>query len=361
MKKGFKITLFSLGLTVLILSVVVILLIRNANRIIKYELEEILGKDFSVKEIRLTWGEVEALDVSFKNPAGRQIFKTDSLNLNADFTGLLKKEYVISRMSLVNPYVFFEVDKKGNLVTSLPKKQPKTGEKPGTPFLFKKIEIKKGALDYLDGKVSKTPILTKLRNIDLEVEDITLPLSERFSPFTVTATIPGNISTGILKSKGKIKLKTWDTDCRVTLSNLDITGFKPYFQKKGDVNVTKGFLDLDMNMRIASKKIHAPGRAVLRDLKFEQGNGSGEKFINIPRAAVVSFMKNNKNEIVFDFTLEGDLANPKFNLRQSFMEKLTLGIAEKLGLSVTKIGESIVILGAEGVKDIGEGIKDIFK
>ena len=84
--------------------------------------------------------------------------------------------------------------------------------------------------------------------------------------------------------------------------------------------------------------------------------------------AVVSFLKNNNNQIVFDFTLEGDLANPKFNLRQSFMEKLNLGIAEKLGLSVTKIGESIVILGAEGVKQvgkgikgIGEGIKDIFK
>lgn len=46
------------------------------------------------------------------------------------------------------------------------------------------------------------------------------------------------------------------------------------------------------------------------------------------------------------------------------MEKPTLGLAEKLGLSVTRIGESIIVEGAKqlgkGIKGMGEGIEKIF-
>ena len=87
----------------------------------------------------------------------------------------------------------------------------------------------------------------------------------------------------------------------------------------------------------------------------------------MPLSAVVSFLKNNNNEIVVNFVIEGDLDNPKFNLRESLMNKISIGMAEKLGLSIQRIGESIVETGAEGAKEvgksvqgIGEGIKRIF-
>jgi len=73
---------------VLILAAFAAILVRNTNRILKYELEKFLGKDFSVKGIRLTWGELEALGISYRNPEGRQIFSTDRLSLRADFLGL---------------------------------------------------------------------------------------------------------------------------------------------------------------------------------------------------------------------------------------------------------------------------------
>jgi hypothetical protein len=103
----------------------------------------------------------------------------------------------------------------------------------------------------------------------------------------------------------------------------------------------------------------------LKDLEFQRGSGLGNKFLNLPLSAVVSFLKNHNNEIVVNFVVEGDLNNPKFNIRESFMEKVSIAIAEKLGLSIKRIGESIVIFGAEGIKEvgkgIGEGIKKIFK
>jgi hypothetical protein len=360
MKKGFKIAFIAIGVAVLALIITVALLIKNANRIIKYELESALGKGFSVRKIDLHWGKVEALDISFRNPAGKEVFKTDSLILEADFIGLLKKKYIISDVYLKNPYILLEKDPKGEFVNPFLRKVPKKAEeKPIPPVFMKKIEVTKGSIDYLDRKVSNTPVVTRLRGIELEFTDITFPLEDNYSPYTLSASIPGNQSTGILNSKGKIKLMNKDTDCKIEIRGLDITAFKPYFQKKGDVNVTKGTLDINMDVKVKSKNINAPGKAMLRDLEFEKGSGIGGTFLNIPRSAVINFLKNNNNEIVVNFILEGDLDNPKFNLRESFMDKISIAIAEKLGLSIKKVGESVVGLGAEGAKEIGKSIKGI--
>jgi hypothetical protein len=360
MKKGPRIALIAIGVAVLVLGIAIALLIKNANRIIKSELESLLGKGFSVQRIDLHWGKVEALDISFRNPAGKEVFKTDSLILEADFIGLLKKKYIISNLSLKNPYILLEKDPKGEFVNPFLRKGPKKeGEKPIPPVFIKKIEVSKGSIDYFDKKVSSIPVLTRLRDIELEFKDITFPLGDNFSTYTFSASVPGNHSTGILNSKGIIKPKNKDTDCKIVIRRLDITGFKPYFQKKGDVNVTKGTLDMDMDVKVKSRKINAPGKATLRGLEFEKGSGIGGTFLNIPRSAVINFLKNNNDEIVVNFILEGDLDNPKFNLRESFMNKVSIAIAEKLGLSVKRIGESIVIFGAEGAKEVGKGVKGI--
>ena len=77
----------------------------------------------------------------------------------------------------------------------------------------------------------------------------------------------------------------------------------------------------------------------------------------MPLSAVVSFLKNNNNEIVVNFVIEGDLDNPKFNFRESFMNKISIAMAEKLGLSIKRVGESIVETGAEGAKEVGKSVE----
>lgn len=360
MKKRIKIILISLLVFVLILSISIGLLIKNANRIIKHELESALGKGFSVKSIDLHWDSVEALDIRFKNPTGIEVFKTDRLILKADFIGLLRKKYIISDIYLNNPYILLEKNPRGKIVNPFLIKQPKGKEEKPVPLvLIKNIEVINGSLDYLDRKVSAKPAITRLRDIKLEINDISFPLRDNFSTYNLSATIPGKQSLGTLNSRGKIKPKNMDMDCTVGLRRLDITEFKPYFQKKSDVNVKKGTFDLDMVIKVKARKINAPGKATLRGLEFEKESGIGGTFLNIPRLAVINFLKNNNDEITVNFFLEGDIDNPKFNIREKFMERISIAIAERLGLSIKKIGESIVTFGAEGVKEVGKGIKDL--
>jgi hypothetical protein len=227
------------------------------------------------------------------------------------------------------------------------------------PVFIKNIGVRNGSIDYLDRKTAKTPILTKVRNLQLDAKDIAIPLGKDFTSYTLTAEVPGNKGTGTVMGKGKIKLKTQDMDSKVETKKLDITTLKPYFQKEGSVNVTKGFLDLDMDVHIASRVIRAPGNAVLKELAFESGSGSGNKFLGVPLSLVVAFMKNSNNEISLKFVIEGSLDNPKFSPTESFSAKLSTGLAEKLGLPLQGIGQSAVDLGSGGAKAVGSGIKGL--
>jgi len=368
--KGRKFLIIALVIIV-VLSVSVALLVKYANQIIKVELERRLGKAFTIEKIDLAWGHVEAVGVSLKNPAGKKVIKVDSLSVSADFVGLLRKEYIVSSVTLKNPYIFVEVDKEGNIVNPvLPVEEHRTDkdkklnqrdqrDQPAAPVTVKRIEIAGGKIDYLDRKTPVTPVLTKIRNISLEVKDIRYPLTSTFSPYVLSANIQGSMSTGAVKSSGKINLKSKDTDCKAQIRSLDLTDLRPYFQKKDSANMTKGFLDLDITARVASRRIHAPGNAVLKDLQFQSGRGTGNQFMGVPLSLVIEYLKTSNNEIPVDFVVEGNLDNPKFGLQEEFVAKMTIALAGKLGFSIEELGKSLLGGTLKGSGDVGTSMKGI--
>jgi hypothetical protein len=352
---------------IIVLGISVALLVKYANQIIKSELERRLGKSFSIERIDLAWGHVEAVGVKLKNAAGKEVIKVDSLYVSADFMGLLRKEYVASSVVLKNPYIFVEVDKKGNIinpvlpVTPEPVKAEKQDrqDQPTVPVTVKKIEIAGGAIDYLDRKTPAIPVLTKIRNINLEMKDIHTPFTDTFSQYVLRANMPGHMSTAVVKSDGKINLKTRDMSCKTQIRALDLTDLQPYFQKDNTATIRKGLLDLDMDVRVASKKIHAPGNAVLKDLEFQSGSGAGNYFMGIPLSLVIGFLKTSNNEIPVAFVVEGDLDNPKFNLQEEFVAAMTIALAGKLGFSIEGIAQSLLGGSVKGSGNIGSSVKGI--
>ncbi len=368
MRKGLKIFLVFLLIVVIAASVIIPFLIKNSNKIVKQKLESFLGKDFSVKELKLKWNEVEAIDVNYRNPEGRIVFSADSMKMKADLTSILKKEYNVSDLTLVNPYIKLETDEKGNLKLPFHSRKDKEEKKDSPPLLIQKIHIINGSIDYLDEKVDGEPVLTQLRNIELESENLLFPLQDNFSSYHFSAKITGKLNAGVIKSEGNINLKTLDMDSKVSAQDLDITHFKPYYQKKNNVNVKKGNIDIKMDLKINSGNIYAPGKIVLKNLILEKSRGITGFFLSLPSDAVLSFLKDNKGRISFDFILEGNLTDPEFNIRESLVEKIAYGMAQKLGVPVADIGKSIVIAGTKGVKQIGKeaenissGIKKIIK
>jgi len=339
MKKSSRIALVLIAVFIAIAVVASIFLIKNANKIAKHQLDQILGKNFSVKEVRVKWNKVEAMDVSYRNSEGRTVFHTDSLILSTDITGLLKKDYSVSNATLVNPYLLLEKDKSGTFKNPFPTHKEGAEQKPSREFRIQKIEIINGSLDYVDEEVSGEPVVTELRNIDIESDNVIFPLQDNFTDYRFTAKVSGKLSAGTIKSEGKIALKSLDMDSRVEAKDLDVTQFKPYYQKKSSANVKKGLLDLDMNVKIDSGKVDAPGRATIKGLQFEQ-KGVDAKFLDLPVRAIIAFLKEHNGEMGFDFTLESSLSDPESSIAEGIVGDLKIGIAQKIGLPVEKKDET---------------------
>ena len=365
--KKLKIFIIVVAAFVLVIGGSIALLVKYANKIIKSELESRLGKNFSIESIDLKWGHVEVAGIKFKNASGKEVIKVGGLSVRADFMGLLRKQYIISNITVREPYMFVEIDNKGNIVNPVlppelmsekPAKGKKT-EQPALPVTFKKIEVMNGSVDYLDRKTPPTPVLSKLRNIELAMEDVSIPFVDTFSTYKLSANILGNQGTGTVKSNGKIKIKTKDMDLKADVRKLDITALKPYFQKQNPVNITKGFLDLDINVKVVSEKLHAPGIVVLKELEFQSGQGMGGKFMGVPLSLVVALLKKNNNEILVNFVLEGDMNNPKFDLKENLTEKISVSLADKLGLPIKGITEAVTGIGGRGAGDVGSSVKGI--
>ena len=57
------------------------------------------------------------------------------------------------------------------------------------------------------------------------------------------------------------------------------------------------------------------------------------------------------------FRIKGNLDDPQFNLRENVASRLTLALAESLGLPVTVVGEGRVGTTARGARGKAEGQK----
>lgn len=365
MTRRSKIALMIAGIVVFIFIVSGLALIRYANVIAKAGVERALGKEFSVESIDLKWGSVRARNVVMKDRAGKRVVHVEELMVRADFMNFFREKYTISSLRLEKPYIYVEVDNKGRLASpsfsdderELVKKEAQRG-----PVTFEKIEISGGSVDYLDRKTPRVPVLTKVRDIEMQLEHLTFPFTNESTKYSIEAHVPTGKSTASIRSEGKIKFASQEAESSSHVRNLDITHFKPYYDKqtKG-VHVKKGFMDIDVKANIANRKIHAPGHAVLKGLELETGSGLGDRFMGVPASMVLGFMKKSGDRLPVDFVVSGNLDNPKFNIAEDFMTKLSFGVADKLGISIKDIGGSVFGVGTEGTKKTGEGIKEGFK
>lgn len=358
--------IYIIPLTILLFIIIAsFLVVKNAGNVVKYKLEKTLGKGFSVERIDLSWRELKAVNTVLKKPDETVFFRAGKVSMTLNIKGLIRKDFRFSRVILSEPYLLLETDRTGRYINPFDSGKEQKKEASFMPEVsIGKFVVTKGSIDYSDGKVSHLPHLTRFRDIEFEIDNLSMPFIDSVSPFRIEASIPGNHSTGSIRSNGKINLRTREMDGKVIISNLDITDFRPYFEKSGDAKITKGFLDINMDIAIKNSRIRTPGRAVLRGLEFASTT-TRDRFLGIPRSAVMSLLEDSHGVITIDFIIEGDINNPKFNLRESLLQKITIGLADKLGLSVTRIGESIIVEGArqveKGISGIGREIRRLFK
>jgi hypothetical protein len=363
------------GVVALCLLAVVLTLAKLSGQFLKTQVEKTLGENVKAAAVSISWGKVTVEDLTFLRD-GQTVGKVKAVNIKADFMSILKNKLSISRVEVDEPYFKLLIDNKGNVLLPIAMPEEKMGKgkeerkkkeiqevptaKESMPVEVKTLIVQGGKIDFEDRSMAR-PVLLTFVDVRVDVHHITYPFVNQWTDYEVSSQLAGGSQKGSIKATGKTNFLNEETKVKTVLKNIDLALLRPYIEKKGDAGIERGFINMNMDAGVVKKHIKAPGAMAIRDLQLSSSGGVSRTFLGIPRSMALSFLKNNNNEISLNFVLEGDLNNPRFNIRENLATRLSVGMANKLGVSVTGAGETVAGGSSKVIEGTTKTLKGLFK
>ena len=363
------------GIVVLCLFVVVLILAKLSGQFLKAQVEKSLGDNVTASAVSISWGKVTVEDLTFLRD-GQIVGKIKTVDIKADFMSILRNKLSISKVEVDQPYFKLLIDNKGNVLLPIAMPEEKMGKgkeerkkkeiqevpttKESMPVEVKTLIVKEGKVDFEDRSMAR-PVLLTFVDVRVDVHHITYPFVNQWTDYEVSSQLAGGSQKGSIKATGKTNFLNEETKVKTVLKNIDLALLRPYIEKKGDARIERGFINMNMDAGIVKKHIKAPGTMAIRDLQLSSSGGVSGTFLGVPRSMALSFLKNNNNEISLNFVLEGDLNNPRFNIRENLAKRLSVGLANKLGVSVTGTGETVAGGSSKVIEGTTKTLKGLFK
>ena len=336
---------------------------------LKGKVEQALGPESEIGEIRLGLTAVDVVKLRLKAPEGwpaPDTLRAERIRIAPDLLALLSAKVSISSIVVEGAYVsaLRTPDGKLRVVPSLlEKKEEKMEAGKGPQVSIGAIELKDGVLEFFDATVKKPAHKVRLEQLQAKVTDLHLPDLQARSKLHLDGVLKGVRSDGKILVDGWMEFASRDSDLRNTLRGVDLIALQPYLLKATEGGVRKGTLDLDLQSTIKANHLHAPGTLTLNGLELE----SGGTFMGMPRAAVVGLMKGKDDKITIKFTLDGKLDDPNFKLNEGFSTKIASSLGSVLGVSVEGLAKGAGTIGQKGVEaaggaasGVGKAVKGIF-
>ena len=336
---------------------------------LKGKVEQALGPEAEIGEIRLGLGAVEVIKLRLKAPPGwpaPDALRAERIRIAPDLLALLSGKVGISSITVEKGYVSALRSAVGKLrvvPSLLEQKEEKKDAGKGPEVSIGTIELQDGVMEFFDATAKKPAHKIRLEQLQAKVTELHLPDLQAKSKLRFDGVLKG------VKSDGKILIDGWmvfaskDSEFRNTLRGVDLMAMQPYLLKATDTGVRSGTLDLDMQSTVKANHLHAPGTLTLNGLQLD----SGGTFMGAPSAAVLKLMKGKDDKITMKFVLDGKLNDPNFRLNEGFSTRLASSFGEAMGISVEGLAKGAGSLGQKSVEaaggsaeGVGKAVKGLF-
>lgn len=324
-------------------------------RALKGKVEQALGPESEIGEIRLGLTAVEVVGLRLKAPAGwpaPDTLRAERIRIAPDLLALLSARVSISSIVVEGGYVSALRGSDGRLrvvPSLLEKKDDRKEGGLGPDVHIGAIELKDGVLEFFDATVKRPAHKLRLEQLQAKVTDLRLPALKAKSALHLDGVLKGVRSDGRLRVDGWMVFASRDSELRNSLRGVDLLALQPYLLKATEGGVRKGTLDLDLQATIEANRLHAPGTLTLNNLELDAGG----TFMGLPRAAVVGLMKDRSGRISIRFVLEGRLDDPNFRLNEGFSTKIASSLGDVLGISLEGLAKGAGALGQKGLEAAG--------
>src|SRR5208282_58713 len=327
-----------------VLSVVVIIGLHFATQALKSKVEQALGAGSEIGEITVGWTALEIHRLRIKGPPGwpaADALRAQRIVIVPDLIGLLSSKLRVHRITVEDGYISVLRTRDGRLrlLPSLLETRAKGGAAPAVAIGT--IELRDGVLEFFDASVRQPPHKLRLEQLQAEVDNLHVSDLAGRTQIKIDGVVKGVQRDGKLVIDGWAELADKNSELSTHLQRVDLKAFEPYLIKATETGVRRGTLDLNLKSTVRRNNLTAPGDLTLSGLELESSGGAFATFMGVPRNAIVSALKNSKDQIAVHFTLEGDLNDPHFSLNENLATRMGSGIASTLGVSIEGLARGV--------------------
>lgn len=322
-----------------------------------------LGAESEVGEMVVGWSTIEVRQLRIHAPKGwpaEDTLRAGRIIIEPDLRGLLSANVRIKRITVEDGYLSVLRTREGQLLLlpSLLGRTPGAEAKtPPPPIAIDTVELKPCAIEFYDASIRKTPHKLRLEQINATLDDLMLPDLKAKSRLRLEGVFKGVRQDGNLLIEGWIELASKNSEISTRMRGVDLITLQPYLIKAAETGVKRGTLDLDLKSTIRDNRLRAPGGITLSHLELSSSGGGISTFMGMPRQAVLSALKNQNDQITIQFTLEGNINDPKFSLNESLAKRIGTSLAQSLGIDIEGLSRGL----GSAAQDVGETIKGWFK
>ena len=337
----------------------------HLTTLVQARLKALVGTDISVGNVTARWNRIELDQVRIARRGGGPFvnrFSIDRIVIRPSLLSLFSGRLDISEILLEKPYLLVEINPDGSFAKILPPRPaaPTGSSTAVLPVSINAVRISNGTIDLLDWQVARKGGIgvsnpreryhhASLQDVSFSAGAVTIPVSDRPMPVRLELTSKGG---GRLLIAGDVAPKGLDSHLKLDLAGLNITPYRPYFLKQGDLNVSAGTLSATCSLTINKRLLNAPGSLHLKGLAFDHSSTKG-LLLGVPAWALTSFLSDNKDELSVPFTVKGSLDNPRFSIHQSLVDQVATALSSKIGVpTVSGVGRGILGIGEKGIKGI---------
>ena len=352
------------GAAVVLLVVAAVAGLHYATQALKGQVEQALGPQSEVGDIAVGWASIEIHRVRIRAPQGwpaPDALRAQRIVIVPDLRGLLSAQVRLKGITVDDAYVSMLRARDGRLrvvpsLTEAHAKQTEKGKSVPPPVSIATIELRGGVLELYDATVRQPPHKLRLEQLHATVEHLQVPDLTGQTQIQLDGVIKGVQRNGTLAIRGWAELASKESDISSKLRGVDLIAFQPYLIKASETGVRRGTLDLDLKSIVHKNVLHAPGKITLTGLELQPSGGALGTFMGMPRQAVLGALKNRNDQITMQFTLEGDLNDPKFSLNESLAKRLGSGFADALGVSVAGLARG----AGNAARGVGDAVRKLF-
>lgn len=353
---------------VVVLGLGVVLAYRVAVQRLQSGIQEALGPRSSVESIDVGWHAVVLHHLRIRSAKGwpaEDELRAAQVTVVPDLGSLLGGAWRVHSVTVDEAYVSILRTRAGTLkvlpalLERAADRGPQSPPASSTPassaagagpqVRIGTVVLNNAAIDFFDASVRRPAHHMRIEQLQAELGPLVLPQLDAPLRLDLSGVFKGPRRDGQIRIAGTFTPATLDAHLKASVAHADLIALQPYILKFNEGGVRQGTLDLEIDATVRHRRLHAPGEVTLTDLELSSGKGTMSTFAGVPRQLVIAAMSRD-HRIQVDFTLDGSLDDPRFSLNAAFAQRMAVGLAEQLGVSVKGVVEGMgnVIKGLFG-------------